>query len=620
MLNEKLKNLPENSGIYLMKNKDGIVIYVGKAINLKNRIKSYFTNIGAHDVKTRLLVANIVDLDYIITNNEAEALLLESALIKKYRPHYNIMLKDDKSYPYIKFTLADQYPMLKITREYKKDGSKYYGPYTNALSARKSIEIINKLYPIKMCNKRIGVQTKKEKRPCINCDIGLCVGPCAKKIDNTQYMVWIEEIDRILSGSFDILIGQIEQKMLAASAHQEYEAAAAYRDYIFAVNDITQTQKITVADSTRSDVFALARHGDSACVAMFERDQGSLSEKKTFMLEGTAENSDERIITEFVKQYYTTDVVIPKTVMLQYALLDEERGAIEEMLSEKKKSKVHILVPQKGEKKRLVEMLNLNAVNALAEYNRRQENAARREREAMEELQSVLKLERPIQRMEAFDISNIAGSDNVGAMVVYEKTQRTKKAYRRFSIKEVEGQDDYAATAEVVYRRLKRASDEMAREKEDANMKFLPLPDIIFADGGKGHRQIIQSIVDTFGYDIVVAGLKKDNRHRLCALVTQDEEYELRQLRACSKLLNEISEEVHRYAHEYHSVVRRKNLLASELTEITGIGPKRRAALMAHFKSLDKIKTASVEEIGCVDGVGAVAAQNIADYFQKEAP
>ncbi len=613
LINNKLKNLPINSGIYIMKDQDGKVIYVGKAINLKNRIKSYFNNLSSHDIKTKKLVSNIYDIDYIITDNEVEALLLENSLIKKYRPYYNIQLKDDKTYPYINLT-DEQYPVLRLTREYKENSGKYFGPYTNAYSARKCVEVLNLLYPIKMCKKKIG--EKKQKRACLNYDMNLCMGPCTYEIDTKIYQSYITEIEKILSGGFDLLLAKIREKMLEASTVQDYETAALLRDYLYSINDISIKQKIAVTDNTKSDIIALAFDEDNAVIALFERIEGKLQDKKTILLTNIQNNNPEKIITEFVKQYYNTDAIIPKNIYIQYALEENESKSIIAMLSARRGNKVNIINPKIGDKKKLIDMLEESAKNILMQNKAKEENRIKKEKQILTELSNIFNINKQIYRIEAFDISNISGMDTVGAMVVYDGIRKNTNFYRRFSIKNVDGQDDYAAMAEAVLRRLKRAQTELM-EKTSRFKKFLPLPDIIFVDGGRGHVKIIKSIVENFDYNIIVAGLKKDNNHKLCAVSFENQSIPISEFKHSSKLLYDISEEVHRYAYEYHTVKRRQNLLISELNSIPGIGQKRRNELIKIFKSIDNIKKASVEELCKIDGINHALAKTITDYFYQ---
>lgn len=614
MLNEKLKSLPANSGIYLMKDKDGSVIYVGKAVNLKNRVKSYFNNLSSHDYKTKTLVSNICDLDYIITDNEVEALILENSLIKKYRPYYNIRLKDDKTYPYICIT-DEEYPRIIITREYKKESGKYFGPYTNALNARKSVEILNFLYPIKMCSKNFN--GKKQKRACLNYDMNMCLAPCLYDVDKQLYNAYIKEIEHVLSGGYELLKEKIKEKMSAAAERQDYETAAILRDYLYSTEAISVKQKIVVSDDARADIIALAYEDDEAEIVVFERDEGSLADKKTISMTGIYQSSPERIMTEFVKQYYNTDAPVPKNIFLQYELTEDEAKSIELMLSQRHGSKVNITVPKIGDKKKLIDMLEQNAQNALRVSRMREEENAKKEEETLLELAKIFNIAKPINKIEAFDISNIMGADNVGAMVVFNKTKKDKNFYRRFSIKSIDGADDYAAMGEVIYRRLKRAREELEDDTE-SNKKFLPLPDIIFVDGAEAHVKIAKSIVDTFGYDIAVAGLKKDTSHKLCALSLNNESIPISKLKKCAKFLFNISEEVHRYAYEYHSVKRRQNMLSSILEQVPQIGEKRRNALMEHFKNIENIKNATVDDLCKAEGINKQTAKIIYEYFKSE--
>lgn len=611
MLEEKLKHLPVGSGIYLMKDAQKNVIYVGKAVNLKNRVRSYFQKKGGHDIKTRLMVERVCDVDYIITDNEVEALLLEIALIKRYRPHYNIQLKDDKSYPYIKVS-AGPYATVSLSREYKLDGGKYFGPYTNAMNARKFVEALNLLYPIKMCKKRF--KGKRQRRPCINYDMGMCIAPCVYDIGKEEYEGYVREIIAILNGDTEKLTAKIHERMKYYAQKQDFETAIVLRDYLQAAQTIAVKQKISMDDSISSDMFALAYDEDYAVIAMFERDSRELQGKKSFVLENVHHDTPAQMMTEFVKQYYSTDAAVPKTVYLQYPLEEEQEKSITDMLARRRGGKVEIKVPKIGDKKRLMELLQKNARDTINQHKNKKEMVQKREEACLEEISAVFALHKPVERMEAFDVSNIMGKDHVGAMVVYEKTKRAPKAYRRFRIKYVEGQDDYGAMGEVIFRRLKRAQEEL-QDTQAKTGRFLPLPEIIFVDGGKAHVKIAQGIVEDFGFDIAVGGLKKDGKHVLETLCLGDQEWPMSRLPACRKFLREMSDEVHRYTYTYHTVKRRESTLDSELSKIPLVGEKRRAALLKKFQGIEQIRRASVEELAQTEGIDLRVAENIRAYF-----
>jgi len=603
----KLKDLPQSPGIYMMKNLQGDIIYVGKAINLRNRVRQYFHSTQNLTPKTAVLVSHIEEIETMVTDSEMEALILECNLIKKHRPRYNILLKDDKNYPWIKVTLNEEYPRIMMTREHKKDGSKYFGPFTSSFAVKNTIDAILKIFPMKTCNRQV-VHGKKSWRPCLNYHIGQCQGPCQGNVSKEKYGSEIREILDILNGHHLDLIKTLKEKMDIAAASQDYEEAAKLRDQISGIKHIAEKQKIISSAKQDQDFVALAQEDDLGCVQVFHVREGKLMGSDHLFVEGIADVGLPEIMESFVKQYYANCGFIPKEIVLKETLADGT--AISQWLSQLAEKKVELLRPQRGQKLKMLEMVEDNADLALKqrllEKRQKEENSKSR----LHGLAELLGMEKLPERIEAYDISNISGTNNVGGMVVFTDGKINRKACRRFKIKSVDGQNDYASMQEMVFRRMERAM------KTEEKSTFLPLPEIIMVDGGVGHVSAIEGIVSLYPVDIAVCGMVKDDHHRLRGLYFNGKEYPLKKATPLGIFLFEISEEVHRYTLGYHQILRKKGMLASSLEEISGIGKKRREALMAYFGRIDNIKKATREELVKVPGMNDKTTQAVFDYFQ----
>lgn len=609
-LSEKLKRLPDSPGVYTHLDEYGNIIYVGKAKNLKHRVKQYFRE-NITDIKTIKLVENIKDTNWIITDNEVEALLLECNLIKQYRPYYNILLKDDKSYPYIKLTTNENYPRVLLTRKRLADKAKYYGPYSASTNAKKTIEAINRYYPLQMCGKKTEYGLRNGK-VCLNYHIGQCCGVCQGNVSPTEYKKYVDEIQSILSGDCKILSDKIYAEMMSEADKLNFELANYLKEMNSSVQAMYDKQKIDSPDFNERDIIAAASDNELCCIQIFFVRYGKIVKSETRYMKKSSDNSDSEAIESFIKQFYTTGEYIPSEIVISDEIAECE--LLSKMLSELKGSKVSINCPKIGDKKRLTELACKNAMMNIENKRSEKEKSVLLKHRALSEIAQALGMNRQLSRIEAYDISNISGSDNVGGMVVYTDSVKSPKSYRRFRIKYVSARDDYASMSEMVFRRLNRAYEELNTSCE--NPKFLPLPQLIFVDGGLSHINAVKAVVDSFDFDITVAGLVKDNKHKLRGLMLSNgEEIKQDKFKYAKKLLNDISEEVHRYAIEYHRLSRSKSMLKTELETIPGIGQKRCSALLKYFGSLDKIRNAEIEELASVDGMNRQAAENIYRYF-----
>lgn len=617
-IQEELKKLPDNPGVYIMHGADDEVIYVGKAKVLKNRVRQYFHQNKNHSPKVLAMISNIKYFEYIVTDSEIEALVLECNLIKKYRPKYNILLKDDKQYPYIKVSINKDYPKVYMTRTLKNDGAKYFGPYTGMQTVKTTLEIIQKIFKPPTCNRKFPDDIGKG-RPCLNFHINNCFAPCIKdNVSKDEYRRVFFDICSFLSGNHDGLIKELEQEMLSASKKTEFEKAAILRDKIDAIKRFSEKQKITNADrQTDTDIIALARWNTKTFVEIFFVRKGRIFGRKNFCIDDTKDTPENEILSDFIKQFYSDNNEIPKEILTEYKIDDED--VISGWLSHKKKVKVTVHSPLRGEKKKLVNMVQKNAEIAADNYRLSATDYAASKNKALVELTKILKLSSIPKRIEAYDISNISGSDNVASMVVFSGGKPSKKDYRNFKIKSFSGQDDYLAMQEVVYRRLRHALEE--QEKADKGeisieeCKFLPLPDLILLDGGKGHLNSVCEILDAADCDIPTFGMVKDNKHRTRALVSKEGEIEISILGSVFKLITQIQDEVHRSAVTYHRKLRGKALKKSQLDEITGVGEVKKAKLLSHFKSVENIKKADYTELLKV--VDKKTAQSIIDYYKE---
>lgn len=610
----RLKDLPQQPGIYIMHDSTGEIIYVGKAINLRNRVRSYFQNPKNLTEKTRALVSHIADIETIVVDNELEALILEYSLIKKNQPKYNIALKDGKSYPYIVITMPEEYPRVVMTREKHKDGNLYFGPYTSVYAVKKTIDAINKRFPVQMCTKETQFG-KKVCRPCLNYHIGQCPAPCTGKLDPEEYKKRIHEIIQILEGKGDNLVATLTKSMEEAVKNLDFESAADYRDQIASIKHIAERQKIVKLNGHDQDIISLYKDRDLACMQILNVRSGEIVGRDNTYVEDVLEESEEDILTAIVKQYYMGGAFIPKEILFDGELSKDSIEGITELLSNESSKKVKLTFPKRGEKSRLIKMARENAKVSLEQYEALKMRKAELEAGKTEALQEFLGLSEPPNNVEAYDISNISGTNNVGGMVVFRNTKPDKKSYRRFKIKSVEGQDDYASMQEMIFRRIERGIKEQKEGKERSS--FLPFPEVFAIDGGQTHVNAVEQILSLYpDLDIKVIGLVKDDHHRIRGIIYNNKEYPLQYATPLSKFLSDISEEVHRYAIGYHRTLRKKSMLESELEEIQGIGKKRREELLKYFGNLKRLKEASVEELSEIPSMNKKAAEAVYNYFQ----
>ena len=599
-IQEHLKKLPAEPGVYLMKDKYDNIIYVGKAISLKNRVRQYFQSSKNHSSKVVSMVKNIAKFEYIITDSELEALILECNLIKQYRPKYNVLLRDDKTYPYIKVTTNEDYPRILKVRKVLKDKAKYFGPYTNTTAVNDTLEIIRNTYPIRTCNIDIDKAIKNKVRPCLNMHIKKCVGPCTGIVSKEEYNKMIEEIILFLSGKEEKLIEILKEKMNKCAMEFNFEEAAVYRDKIRSLEEMMQKQKIdTHSSDVNQDVIAMARAHDEACVQIFFVRNGKIVGREHFILEGVMDSSRASILGSFVKQFYMEQEYIPNEIIIEDEI--EDMAILEEWLSSKKSQKVIIRVPQKGEKKNLVDMVSKNAVEYLEKFSDMNKRKYEKSIGALDELQQLLGLEKRPIRIESFDISNIQGVDSIGSMVVFTNGKKDKKEYRRYKIKTVIGPNDYGSMAEILERRLKHGN----------------FPDLILLDGGKGQVSSVKKVLEKNNVEIPLWGMYKDDKHRTKGLISQEKQIELDKTSNLYRFVASIQEEVHNYAITYHRSLRNKTLTKSVLDDIQGIGEKRKKALLAHFKNIEGIKNATFEELLEVEGMNKASSESVYNFFKK---
>ncbi|NLN14342.1 MAG: excinuclease ABC subunit UvrC [Tissierellia bacterium] len=615
-IEEELKKLPDKPGVYIMKDKSDDIIYVGKAISLKKRVRQYFQSPNNQPMKVRSMVSHIKEFEYIIVDNEVEALVLEANLIKKHRPKYNILLRDDKQYPYIKVTLNEKYPRVVKTRKVLKDGAKYFGPYPSASAVNDSIDVIHDIYPIRTCKLNLE-KSLGNFRPCLNYHIGRCNAPCLGRVDEDEYMEMINEIIRFLDGKDLSLIKDIERKMLEASKNLEFEKASVYRDQLNALRLLQEEQKIVSANAIDQDVIAMARGIEEVCVQVFFIRSGKIIGREHYLMEDTYREDRGEVLSSFIKQFYIGSAYIPKEIILEDDITDSE--VVEKWLTAKKGSKVTISVPKRGEKLKLVEMVRKNALEMINKYGDKFLKKHRENLKSLEEIQDLLRLEDFPERIEAYDISNISGVQSVGSMVVFENGEAKKSDYRRFRIKSVTTPDDYASMEEVLRRRFIRGLEEKKKLDDQMGIKgFSAFPDLIMIDGGKGQVNVALRVLEELGINIPVCGLVKDDFHKTRGIIYNNKEYRLPEDSLGFKLIYKIQEEAHRFAISYHKSLRRKDLFKSQLDDIKGIGEKRKLALMRHFKSIEKIKNASIDELASVKGMNRVAAENLYNHFRQE--
>ena len=614
-IQEELKKLPGKPGVYIMHDDKDAIIYVGKAVSLKNRVRQYFQSSRNKGPKIEKMVTHIKRFEYIITDSELEALVLECNLIKEHRPKYNTMLKDDKTYPYIKVTLGETYPRVLFSRQMKKDKSKYFGPYTSAGAVKDTIELMQKLYQLRTCNRSLPKDIGKE-RPCLNYHIHQCKAPCQGYVSPEEYQGQVRMALEFLNGKYQPVLDELEQKMQKASDELDFEKAIEYRELLNSVRAVAQKQKITSSDGEDRDIIALAMDDRDAVVQVFFVRGGKLIGREHYHVTIANEDTEGAILSTFIKQYYAGTPYLPKELMLPVEL--EEQDVIEKWLTMRKGQKVYLKVPKKGQREKLVELAAQNAALVLGQDKEKIKREEGRTIGAVKEIAALLGLEQ-VSRMEAYDISNISGFESVGSMIVYEKGKPSPREYRKFKLKTVAGPDDYASMHEVLTRRFSHGLQERQQLKdsqmEEQFGKFTRFPDLILMDGGKGQVNIALDVLRELHLDIPVCGMVKDDNHRTRGLYFDNVELPIERDSEGFKLITRIQDEAHRFAIEYHRSLRSKGQVHSVLDDIPGIGPGRRKALMRQFASLDDIRAATVEQLKEIPSMNQQAAQAVYDFF-----
>lgn len=601
-LRKKAMALPKSPGVYLMKNEKGKIIYVGKAKALKNRVSQYFGSQNTHSVKVRKMVENVFDFDYIMTDSEFEALVLECSLIKQYSPKYNILLKDDKGYSYIKITNGD-WPKISAVKQKSKDSARYIGPYTSSFSVTSSVDEARKIFMLPSCNKSFPKDIGKG-RPCLNYYIKQCSAPCTGKVSCADYNEAVNSAVKFLQGDSSKIISELTAEMEQAAENLEFEKAAKLRDRIASIKKVNEKQKVAGSDVREQDVFALAQSEDKYCLSVLRFFDGRLRDSEWFIFDDIDTLPETR--REFITRFYSMGRTIPKRITVDGEVSDSE--LLTEWLSETAGRKIEINIPQRGRQLELVTMCRNNASQKLAlSMGRSGKTTA-----ALDELARLLGLSKPPVFIESYDISHTAGSDNVAGMVVFKNGQPFKKNYRRFAIKGFEGQDDYGSMAEVISRRLNRYVEE-----QDTEEGFGILPDLILLDGGIGQVNAVLPIIKAFGFDIPVYGMVKDGKHRTRAIASDGGEIAINSKRQAFTLISTIQEEVHRYSVAYHHSKHKKSMLSATLTKIDGVGEKKSKALLKHFKTITAIKEANIEELCKAEGINRVIAEKVYNYFRK---
>ena len=617
-IREELKKLPDPPGVYIMHDDRDAIIYIGKAISLKNRVRQYFQTSRNKGPKIEKMVTHIDHFEYILTDSELEALVLECNLIKEHRPKYNTMLKDDKTYPYIKVTLGEAYPRVLFSRQMKKDKSKYYGPYTSAGAVKDTIELVQKLFQIRTCNRTLPRDIGKE-RPCLNYHIHQCQAPCQGYISKEDYRTQIRSAMELLNGNFNPVIRDLEEKMQAASEALEFEKAMEFRDLLTSVRQVAQKQKITSFDGEDRDILALAMDDRDAVVQVFFVREGRLIGREHFHVTIGAEDTKKEVLSTFIRQYYAGTPFVPKEIMLPMEI--EDADVVAQWLSAKRGQKVYIRVPKKGQREKLVELAEQNAVMVLTQDKEKIRREEGRTIGAVKEIADLLEIGY-VKRMEAYDISNTNGFESVGSMVVYERGKPCRSDYRKFKLKTVTGPDDYASMREVLTRRFTHGMEERVqnRQKDLAPEygSFTKFPDLILMDGGKGQVNIALEVLDELKLAIPVCGMVKDDHHRTRGLYFNNEEIPIDRHSEGFRLITRIQDEAHRFAIEYHRSLRSKQQVHSVLDDIPNIGQTRRKALMRQFQSLEKIREATVEQLREVDGMNEKAARSVYEFFHKQ--
>lgn len=611
-IEEELKKLPGKPGVYIMHDAEDAIIYVGKAVSLKNRVRQYFQSSRNKGPKIEKMVTHIARFEYIITDSELEALVLECNLIKEHRPKYNTMLKDDKTYPFIKVSVNEPYPRILFSREMKKDKAKYFGPYTSVGAVKESIELIRKLYQVRSCNRSLPKDQGKE-RPCLYYHMKQCQAPCQGYISEEEYQEKIKRVLGFLNGDYQKTIRELEEKMGQASLEMRFEEAAGYRDLIRDIQKVGERQKITDSTGENKDIIAMAQDSQDAVVQVFFVREGKLIGRDHFYLRVSETDREQDILLSFVKQFYSGTPFIPKELLLQHEI--EDVKVLEEWLTKKRGQRVHIRVPKKGTKEKLVELAARNAHMVLDQDRERIKREEGRTVGAVREIARLLGMEE-IRRMEAFDISNISGFESVGSMVVFEKGKAKRSDYRKFKIRTVQGPDDYSSMREVLTRRFERGIREQAENQ--ILQGFQIFPDLLLMDGGKGQVNIAEEVLAGLSLAIPVCGMVKDDHHRTRGLYFRGEEIPIDHHSEGFKLITRIQDEAHRFAIEYHRLLRSKGQVRSVLDDIPGIGPARRKALMRRYQSMDNIREATVEELKQVESMNEKSAREVYAFFHPE--
>ncbi|HAN09302.1 MAG TPA: excinuclease ABC subunit C [Clostridiales bacterium] len=611
-IKKEVAALPHRPGVYIMKNSSDEIIYVGKAKDLKKRVSQYFINIESKDIKTRKMVPNISEFEYIMTDSEAEALILECNLIKTNKPKYNILLKDDKSYPYIKITLNEKFPRVYYTRNYIKDKSKYFGPYTDVDYMKKLLEVIYKIWKVRTCKIKLD-GTLKKNRPCLNYHIGICDAPCSGKTSEEDYNNIIKEVISFLDGKTKGVLEILEENMKDASKNFNFEEATKYRDYISEIKNITSKQKMQDEGSNNQDIIAFFNVGDEWISQVFYMREGKLVGREHYFIKNAELDEESEIENSFLKQYYVETNLIPNEIIIDKEIVDKTE--LEEFLTQKAGYKVSIIVPQKGRKHKLLQLAKKNAQITLEQFGEKFKKEKDKSEIALKELSELLSIDDKLDRIEAYDISNIQGVYNVASMVVYDNGLKKPSDYRKFKIKSVFGPDDYACMREVIQRRFVNYFKEMKDDKKE--YKFNKLPKLILVDGGRGQLNIAERVLKDFELDIPACGVVKDDNHNTRGLYYKNKELLIEKESEIFKLLIRIQDEVHRFTIEYFRQAYTKTELTSELDKVEGIGKIRRIRLIKHFGTLDKIKQATSEELEKVDGMSRKAAESVFKYFNR---
>ena len=618
VIEEELKKLPDQPGVYIMHDSRDAIIYIGKAVSLRKRVHQYFQPSHDEGIKKAQMVKQIARFEYIVTDSELEALVLECNLIKEHRPKYNTMLRDDKTYPYIRVTLGEDFPRVLFSRQQKKDKSRYFGPYTSAGAVKDTIELVNKIYQLRTCNRNLPRDTGKD-RPCLNCHIHQCTAPCQGYITKEAYRERVDAVVEFLNGNYAPVLKSLEEKMNTASANLEFEKAIEYRELLNSVRQIAQKQKITHTDGEDKDIIALAADDRDAVVQVFFIRDGKLIGRDHFYVKIGTEDTKAQILTTFLKQFYSGTPFIPREIMLPQEI--EEQEVLADWLGEKRGSKVYIRVPQKGMKEKLVELAQKNAQMVLAQDREKIKREEGRTIGALKEIEQLLDM-KGLNRVEAYDISNTSGFESVGSMIVYEKGKPKRSDYRKFKLRTVSGPDDYASMYEVLTRRFTHGMREMEEmEEKDLSEEygsFTRFPDLIMMDGGRGQVNIALKVLEELHLNIPVCGMVKDDNHRTRGLYYHNVEIPIDRGSEGFKLITRIQDEAHRFAIEYHRSLRSKEQVHSVLDDIPDIGPARRKALMKKYQSLEAIRGATEEDLAQTDSMSPQAARSVYRFFREK--